>query len=216
MASVDIRCITTIVEEIFHEGGPPVAVPLLRGACAAVVRNPFAGRYEPDIAWMMDELKPLGFDLSRRLLTALGGDPGRIEAYGKGAIVGAAGELEHAALWHVPGGYGMREVLGGAKAIVPSAKKIGGMGARLDVPIHHREAAYVRSHFSAMEVGLPDAPRADSEELRDAGPSRSPPCVAGMSAPAAQWRVPRLGRGDHGAAGPGPAAEVPGTRRHGE
>ncbi|MFO1039768.1 MAG: amino acid synthesis family protein [Geminicoccaceae bacterium] len=161
MASVDIRSITTIVEEVFHDGGPPAPVPLLRGAACAVVRNPFAGHYEPEIAWMMEELKPLGLDLSRRLIAALGGDPVRIQAYGKGSIVGAAGELEHGALWHVPGGYGMRELLGGAKAIVPSAKKMGGLGARLDVPIHHREAAYVRSHFSAMEVGVPDAPRPD-------------------------------------------------------
>jgi hypothetical protein len=84
-----------------------------------------------------------------------------IEAYGKGAIVGTAGEIEHGALWHAPGGYGMRDVLGGTKAIVPSTKKVGGAGARLDVPLAHINAAYVRSHFGAMEVGLPDAPRED-------------------------------------------------------
>jgi hypothetical protein len=94
-------------------------------------------------------------------LEALGGDPKAIQGYGKGAIVGAAGELEHGALWHVPGGYAMREALGGAKAIVPSAKKVGAPGARLDVPITHIDASYVRSHFDAMEVGVPDAPRAD-------------------------------------------------------
>ena len=99
--------------------------------------------------------------MARRLLAALGGDPNAIEGYGKGAIVGAAGELEHGALWHVPGGYAMREVLGDAKAIVPSTKKVGGPGTRLDVPVTHINASYVRSHFDAMEVGIADAPRAD-------------------------------------------------------
>ena len=84
-----------------------------------------------------------------------------IDGYGKGAIVGAAGELEHGALWHVPGGYAMRERLGEAKAIVPSAKKVGALGCRLDVPIGHINAAYVRSHFDAMEVGIGDGPRPD-------------------------------------------------------
>ena len=72
-----------------------------------------------------------------------------------------AGELEHGALWHVPGGYAMREILGDAKAIVPSTKKVGGPGTRLDVPVTHINASYVRSHFDAIEVGVPDAPRAD-------------------------------------------------------
>ncbi len=99
--------------------------------------------------------------MSKTLVAALGGDRHEIEGYGKGAIVGAAGELEHGALWHVPGGYAMREILGGAKAIVASSKKVGGPGARLDVPITHINASYVRSHFDSMEVGLADAPRAD-------------------------------------------------------
>jgi hypothetical protein len=89
----------------------------------------------------------------------------QIEGYGKGAIVGAAGELEHGALWHVPGGYAMRELLGDARAIVPSTKKVGGVGARLDVPVTHINASYVRSHFDAMEVGCNDAPRADELAL---------------------------------------------------
>ena len=99
------------------------------------------------------------------LIHALGGDPTRIEGYGKGAIVGAAGELEHGALWHVPGGYAMREALGGAKAIVSSTKKVGGPGARLDVPVTHINASYVRSHFDAVEVGIADAPRANEMVL---------------------------------------------------
>ncbi len=161
MADIVLRKRLVTVEEIFHEGGPPAARPLKRGAVLAVIRNPFAGRYEPEIAGFMDELKPLGLALAQDLIAALGGDPQSIEGYGKGAIVGAAGEIEHGALWHVPGGYAMREALGGAKAIVPSTKKVGGPGTRLDVPVTHIDASYVRSHFDAMEVGIADAPRAD-------------------------------------------------------
>ena len=149
MPEVSIRKRVIVVEDILHEGGPPPAQPLRRGAALCVIRNPFAGRYVEDIAGFMDDL------------TALGGDPSRIEGYGKGAIVGANGEQEHGALWHVPGGYAMREILGEAKAIVPSAKKVGGPGTRLDVPVTHINASYVRSHFDAMEVGINDAPRAD-------------------------------------------------------
>jgi hypothetical protein len=159
MSAVEIRKLLVHIEEVFHEGGPPSAEPLRRGAVLAVARNPFAGSYVPEITGWMEDLKPLGLDMARRLLAALGGDPRAIEGYGKGAIVGEAGELEHGALWHMPGGYAMREVLGGAKAIVPSAKKVGGLGTRLDVPITHINASYVRSHFDAIEVGLADAPR---------------------------------------------------------
>ena len=155
-----VRKIVTIVEEIRHEGGPPAAVPPRKAAVLAVIANPFAGRHEPDIVGFMKDLEPLGLEMSKRLVAALGGDVSVVEAYGKGAIVGEAGELEHGALWHVPGGYAMRALLGDAKAIVPSAKKVAGVGARLDVPIGHVNAAYVRSHFDAMEVGVPDAPRA--------------------------------------------------------
>ncbi|HSY89309.1 MAG TPA: amino acid synthesis family protein [Verrucomicrobiae bacterium] len=149
------------VEEIFHEGGPRAARPLRRAALLAVIHNPYAGRYEPDILPMMEALNDLGVEMAGRLVTMLGGDPKAIEGYGKGAIVGSAGELEHGALWHVPGGYAMRRVLGEAKAIVPSAKKVGAPGSHLDVPITHINASYVRSHFDAMEVGLADAPHGD-------------------------------------------------------
>ncbi len=157
----DIRKISILSEEIFHENGPPPAIPLRRAACLAVLKNPFAGRYVEDIQSFMKELEPLGLDMAHRWLTALGGDPAAVQGYGKGAIIGGAGELEHGALWHAPGGYAMRGVLGDAKAIVPSAKKVGAPGTRLDVPITHINAAYVRSHFDAMEIGIPDAPRAD-------------------------------------------------------
>lgn len=161
MPEVVLRKRALIIEEIFHEGGPPASVPLKRGAAIAVIHNPFAGRYVEEIQHFMKDLEPLGLEMAKHLLAALGGDPKAIQGYGKGAIIGAAGELEHGALWHAPGGYAMREVLGGAKAIVPSTKKVGGPGTRLDVPITHIDASYVRSHFDAMEVGIADAPKAD-------------------------------------------------------
>jgi hypothetical protein len=159
--NVDVRKIVVCAEETRHDGGPPLANPVRKAWAAAVVRNPYAGRYEADIMPMMDALKPLGLELSRRLIAALGGDAKAIDAYGKGVIVGAAGEIEHSALWHVPGGYAMRELLGRALAIVPSACKMGALGAALDLPIHHKDAAYVRSHFDAITVMIPDAPRPD-------------------------------------------------------
>ena len=165
MPSVDIRKRIVTVEDIFHEGGPKAATPYRRAAILSVIKNPFAGRYVEDIVGFSDDLKPLGLDMALALIAALGGDPKAIQGYGKGAIVGAAGEIEHGALWHVPGGYAMREALGGAKAIVPSAKKVAGVGARLDVPITHIDASYVRSHFDAIEVGVVDGPRADEIAL---------------------------------------------------
>lgn len=160
MAEIAVRKYVTIVDEVRHENGPPPAQPQRRGAILAVIDNPFAGRYVEDIQPFMEDLRPLGLDMAQRLLKALGSDAGAIEGYGKGAVVGAAGELEHGALWHNPGGYAMREVLGGAKAIVPSTKKVGGPGTRIDIPITHVNASYVRSHFDAIEVGINDAPRA--------------------------------------------------------
>ena len=179
---IEIRRIVTMVEDIHHEFGPPPPQPLRRGAIAAVLTNPFAGRYEAQILPMMEALNPVGIDMAQRLLAAMAVPADRIEGYGKGAIVGAAGELEHGALWHVPGGYAMRELLGwkgGAKAyaagkgevktgqpgnalaIVPSTKKVGPPGAALDVPLTHINASYVRSHFDAIEVRVPGAPAAD-------------------------------------------------------
>lgn len=161
MPEVLIRKKLTCVEEIFHEGGPVADKPLRRAAALAVVRNPFAGSYVANIESFMDDLKPLGLEMARALVAALGGEIRVVEGYGKGAIVGSEGEIEHGALWHVPGGYAMRQVLGGAKAIVASTKKVGGPGTRLDLPITHINASYVRSHFDAMEIGINDAPRAD-------------------------------------------------------
>lgn len=161
MSDIPIKKLVVQVEEIFHEGGPRAEKPLKRGAVLAVVENPFAGRYVEEIAGFMEDLKPVGLTMATKLLEAMGGDASEIEAYGKGAIVGGAGELEHGALWHNPGGYAMRELLGDTKAIVPSTKKVGGPGARIDIPVAHVNAAYVRSHFDAIEVGINDSPRAN-------------------------------------------------------
>jgi hypothetical protein len=173
---IELRRLVTHVEEIRHEFGPPPAQPLRRGAALAVIRNPFAGRYVADIAPFMEELKPLGLDLARRLVRTLETSAREVSGYGKAAIVGAAGELEHGALWHVPGGYGMREALGweaggesraataqsgNALAIVPSTKKVGAPGTTIDVPLTHVNASYVRSHLDAIEVRVPGAPAAD-------------------------------------------------------
>ncbi|MBL8581384.1 MAG: amino acid synthesis family protein [Rhizobiaceae bacterium] len=161
MPEFPIRKISVLTEEIVHDGGPAPQTPRRRAAALAVVKNPFAGGYAAELQSGMDDLKPLGLLLTDRLIAALGGDVKAIDGYGKGAIVGSAGEIEHGALWHVPGGYAMRERLGGAKAIVPSAMKVGGFGSHVDIPLGHINAAYVRSHFDAMEVGVPDGPRPD-------------------------------------------------------
>lgn len=162
---IQLRRIVCHVEDIFHEFGPPPAVPLRRGAIAAVIRNEFAGRYVQDIAPFMEELKPLGLELANGLLRALDRPAAAIQGYGKAAIVGSDGELEHGALWHAPGGYGMREALGSkqgnALAIVASTKKVGGPGTAIDVPLTHLNASYVRSHLDALEVRVPGAPAAD-------------------------------------------------------
>ena len=178
---IHIRRIFTHVEDIHHEFGPLPATPLRRGYVGAVLTNPFAGRYVEAILPMMEALNPVGLDMANRLLAAIDVPTTAIEGYGKGAIVGAAGELEHGALWHVPGGYAMRELLGwkggaanyaagksadavqvgNAIAIVPSTKKVGPPGATLDVPLTHINAIYVRSHFDAIECRVPGAPGAD-------------------------------------------------------
>ena len=151
------RKITVLIEQILHDGGPD-APPRVRGAIAAICANPFAGNYHADLQPAMETLKPLGLMLTDQLIRAMGGRDG-IDGYGKGAIVGEAGEVEHGALWHVPGGYSMRERLGESRAIVPSAMKLGGMGTSIDIPLGHINAAYVRSHFDAITIALPDGPK---------------------------------------------------------
>lgn len=158
MPEFPLRRITIQLEDVLHDGGPAPAQPHQRGAIMAVVENPFAGRYEPDLESVIDSLKPLGLMLSGRLIDAMGGPQG-IDAYGKGAMVGSGGETEHGALWHVAGGYAMRERLGECRAIVPSAMKVAPMGATLDIPLGHVNAAYVRSRFDVITVMIHDAPR---------------------------------------------------------
>lgn len=159
MPEVIIRKSQITIESIFHEGGPISKIPYRRATIFSVIENPFAGQYVVDITGFIDDLKPLGLQMAGDLIAALGGDASIIEGYGKGAIVGTNGEVEHGALWHAPGGYSMRQLLPNSLAIVPSTKKVGGPGTRLDIPITHCNASYVRSHFDAIEIGINDAPR---------------------------------------------------------
>jgi Amino acid synthesis len=162
---IEVRKTWSQVETIHHEFGPAPIKPLIKGAVCAVITNPYAGRFEPNILPMMNALNALGIEMAKKLVADMFLTPDDIFSYGKGAIVGSAGEQEHGALWHVPGGYAMREVLGGkderTKAIVPATKKVGAPGTKLDVPLTHITASYVRSQFDAMEVYVPGAPKAD-------------------------------------------------------
>lgn len=159
MSLIALRKRSLTIETVYHEGGPVADKPLRVAAASAVIRNPYAGRYEPDLLPFMAELRSLGTLLAEELVATLGKD--NIEAYSKAAIVGVNGELEHGAVWHEAGGWAMRQVLGEPKAIVPAAKAVAATGYRLMVPLHYIHAAYVRSHFNSMEVGIQDAPRPD-------------------------------------------------------
>lgn len=157
MSLIEIRKRSLTIETVYHEGGPAPARPLRLAAACAVIRNPFAGGYEPDLLPFMAELRGLGTLLAEELVCTLGKD--QVEAYSKAAIVGVNGELEHGAVWHEAGGWAMRQVLGEPKAIVPAAKAVATAGYRLMVPLQYIHAAYVRSHFNSMDVGIQDAPR---------------------------------------------------------
>lgn len=157
-----IRKLVTIVEEVHSEMGRPVTPPTRRAAAVAVIANPFAGRYAEDLTPLIEIGEELGDLLGRRAVAALGIEGSTVESYGKAAAVGENGELEHAAaILHPKLGAPLRKVLGKGAALVPSNKKRGGLGVPLDVPLGHKDAAYVRSHFDGMEVRVPDAPRAD-------------------------------------------------------
>ncbi|MGO4003385.1 amino acid synthesis family protein [Pseudomonas fluorescens] len=158
MSLVIVRKIKLDVEEVFHEGGPRLSAPLRIAVATAVVANPYAGKYVEDLLPFMQELRALGAELSEQLIHTLGGAK-HVQAYGKGAIVGEDGELEHGAVWHEAGGWAMREALANPKAIVPAAKTIGGPGCRVMIPIGHIQAAYVRSHFGVAEMTVWDGPR---------------------------------------------------------
>jgi len=157
-----IRKIVTVVEETLTEAGRAIEPPTRRAAAIAVIANPFAGRYVEDLAELIDVGEELGGLLAERAAKALGIDPTRIESYGKAAAVGESGELEHAAaILHPKLGAPFRKVLGKGAALIPSAKKRGGPGVTLDIPLGHKDAAFVRSHFDGMEVRVVDAPAAD-------------------------------------------------------
>ena len=158
---VKVRKYVATVEETLHDFGPVLARPVTKAVVGGVIANPYAGRHEVDIQPMMKALEPLAVDLTQRVMKMLGAKGSELEAYGKGAIVGLNGELEHAALWHQPSGFGIRHAMGGAKSIVPSTVKVATAGARIDIPLHHVTAAYVRSHFDAIEFCVPDGPRPD-------------------------------------------------------
>lgn len=158
MSLIKIRKKLLNIESIYHEGGPARTEPIVMGSIAVVIENPFAGRYVEDLSQMVKDATEMAKELVPELLAALGGAD-RIQAYGKGAIVGVNGELEHGALWHEAGGWPMRANLPQAKSIVPAAKVVASAGTRLQIPLHHIEACYVRSHFSTMDVGAIDSPR---------------------------------------------------------
>jgi hypothetical protein len=156
---VTIRKLVTLVEEILRDGGRAARRPVRKVAAVAVIENPFAGTFVEDLTPLIEAGEELGALLAKRAMEALG-DPA--ESYGEAAIVGEAGEYEHAAaLLHPKLGVPLRAAVGGGKAIIPSAKKLGGPGTTIDVPLHFKDAAFVRSHYDAIEVRLPDAPRAN-------------------------------------------------------
>jgi len=155
-----IKRFYTVVEETFEEGGRDLDKPLIRVAAAAVILNPMASIFQEDLSELMDIGESLGQILGERAVASLGGDAP--ESYGKGAIVGMNGEREHAAaLLHPKLGAPLRKAVHGGKAIIPSAKKMGGPGTSIDIPLHYKDAMKVRSHFDAMELRIPDAPAPD-------------------------------------------------------
>jgi hypothetical protein len=162
MSDALIRKLTVVLEETHREGDQAIAPPTRKAAAIAVIGNPFAGRHVEDLTELVEVGAMLGRLLAERAVAALGIPGGAAHSYGKAAIVGEDGELEHAAaILHPKLGAPVRTVLEKGAALIPSAKKRGGMGTPIDVPLGHKDAAYVRSHFDAMEVRVPDAPRRD-------------------------------------------------------
>ena len=157
-----IRKIVVILDETQREMDRAVTPPIRRAIACAVIRNPFAGRYVEDLGELVAQGEELGGLLAARAIAALGIPGEQVESFGKAAIVGENGELEHcAALLHPKMGAPVRAALGKGPALIPSAKKSGGPGTAIDVPLGHKDAAFVRSHFDAIEARVPDAPRAD-------------------------------------------------------
>jgi hypothetical protein len=162
MTTAVIRKLIVIVEEVRREMAHDIAPPTRKAAAIAVIANPCSSRYVEDLEPLMGIGEELGDLLGKRAVEALGVPPGQIESYGKAAIVGERGELEHAAaILHPRLGAPLRKAVEKGAALVPSTKKMGGIGSAIDVPLGHKDAAYVRSHFDGMEVRVPDAPRGD-------------------------------------------------------
>lgn len=160
--SAVIRKIVTVVEEALMEGGRDVSPPTRRAAAVAVIDNPFAGKFVDDLSPLISIGEELGELLALKAVAALGIEGGKAQSYGKAAAVGENGELEHAAaILHPKMGAPVRKVLGKGAALIPSSKKRGGLGTVLDIPLGHKDAAFVRSHFDGMEVQINDAPRAN-------------------------------------------------------
>jgi hypothetical protein len=160
--SAIIRKIVTVVEETRLEMGQKVSPPTRRAAAIAVIENPFAGKYVEDLSPLIEIGEELGDLLSKRAVAALGIDGAKAHSYGKAAAVGENGELEHAAaILHPKMGAPVRKVLSKGAALIPSSKKRSGPGTTLDIPLGHKDAAFVRSHFDGMEVQINDAPRAN-------------------------------------------------------
>lgn len=158
----DIRKIVLVMDEVHREMGREISPPTRRAAAVAVIANPFAGTYVEDLSDLMDIGAEMGDLLGRKAVAALGIAPAQAQSYGKAAMVGENGEIEHAAaILHPKLGAPLRAAVEKGAALVPSSKKMGGPGQPLDIPLGHKEAAYVRSHFDGMEVRINDAPRAD-------------------------------------------------------
>jgi hypothetical protein len=159
---MEVRKYITVLEEIHSDGGRKMDPPGKRAAAIAVIKNPFAGEFVDDLTPLMDIGEELGGVLGKMAVDALGIAPEKAESYGKAAIVGENGEREHAAaILHPKLGKPFRDSVSRGLALIPSAKKMGGMGTEIDVPINFKDAAFVRSHFDAMAVRVDDAPRAD-------------------------------------------------------
>jgi hypothetical protein len=157
--SIDIRRSVVTLDRIWHERGPRLAKPIRRGWSAVVIANPFAGRFVQELMPFMDTLEPLAHDMTAELLQAMEAKPAEIDSYGKGAIVGVGGEMEHAAIWHGPGGAGIRRALGAGAAGVPGSMKVGAAGSTLDLSLGNMDAGNVRSHYDAIPVTIGDSPR---------------------------------------------------------
>lgn len=178
-----IRKIVTQMEEVFFEGFKSLDKPIKKCVVGAVIENPYAGKYQEDLSFLSDVGEMLGEKLTKIAIEAMNVAPADVHNYGKGAIIGLNGELEHGgAILHPKLGKPMRDAINGGKAIIPSAKKAGGAGTGLDVPLHYKDAAFVRTHYDAIEIRIPDAPR-DNEivvaiALSDGG--RPHPRIGGL------------------------------------